>query len=89
MKSDGVSDEIADAFEEKVTEKFGSDAVLKPENIIDSKKFHIETPQIKITVDPDYSCTVETRVIDGRKYILIPADDGVSVNGINVKIPLE
>ena len=39
--------------------------------------------------DPDYSCTVETRVIDGRKYILIPADDSVSVNGISVKIPLE
>ena len=27
------------------------------------------------------------KVINGRKYILIPADDGVSVNGINVKIP--
>lgn len=89
LKSDGIADEVAEAFEEKCTEKFGSDAVLKPQNIIDVKKFHIETPQIKITVDPDYSCTVETRVIDGRKYILIPADDGVSVNGINVKIPLE
>ena len=87
LKSGGVSPEAAEAFEEKCTERFGDETALNPENIIDSKKFEIETPQIKITVDPDYSCTVETRVINGRKYILIPADDGVSVNGINVNIP--
>ncbi|MBQ8526176.1 MAG: DUF4317 domain-containing protein [Clostridia bacterium] len=89
LTSGGVSPEAAEAFEEKCTERFGDDTCLNPENIINSKKFEIETPQIKITVDPDYSCTVETRVINGRKYILIPADDGVSVNGINVKIPQE
>jgi len=88
LKAEGVSPEVADAFEEKCTERFGEDAILNPENIINSKKFEIQTPQIKITVDPDYSCTVETKVINGRKYILIPADDGVSVNGINVKIPM-
>lgn len=89
LKAGGVSPEVADSFEEKCTERFGDDATLNPENIINSKKFEIQTPQIKITVDPDYSCTVETKVINGRKYILIPADDGVSVNGINVKIPNE
>ena len=30
---------------------------------------------------------IEARVIDGRKYLLIPADDGVEVNGISVSIP--
>ena len=30
---------------------------------------------------------IEARVIDGRKYLLIPADDGVEVNGIGVNIP--
>lgn len=86
LKSGGVSKEAAEAFEEKCIERFGDDSSLNAENIINCKKFEIETPQIKITVDPDYSCAVETRVIDGRKYILIPADDGVSVNGINVNI---
>ena len=89
LKAEGVTPEIADAFEEKCTERFGDDATLVPENIMDTKKFEIKTPQIKISVDPDYSCTVETRVINGRKYILIPADDNVTVNGINVKIPNE
>lgn len=30
---------------------------------------------------------VEARIIDGRRFILIPADDGVEVNGIAVTIP--
>ena len=29
---------------------------------------------------------VETRILDGRKYILIPAGDGVEINGLDVNI---
>ena len=29
---------------------------------------------------------VETKVINGRKYILIPADEGMEVNGVLVEI---
>ena len=36
---------------------------------------------------PEYSYMIEARVIDGRRYILIPADDGVEINGIGVNIP--
>ena len=36
---------------------------------------------------PEYSYMVEIRIIDGRRFILIPADDGVEVNGIPVTIP--
>ena len=32
---------------------------------------------------------VETKVINGRKYILIPADEGMEVNGIAVNISSE
>ena len=30
---------------------------------------------------------VETRVIDGRKFLLIPADQQVEVNGVLINIP--
>ena len=40
-------------------------------------------------MSPDYSYMVETKVINGRKYILIPADDGMEVNGIAVEIRAE
>ena len=29
---------------------------------------------------------IETRVIDGVRYILIRADDGVAVNGVPIRI---
>lgn len=85
----GVNEQKVEAFCKKCEEDFGENTVLIPTNIIESKKFNIETPQVKITVDPDYTYSVETRVIDGRKYLLIPADDAVCVNGINIKIPKE
>ena len=73
-------------FEEECEKSFGEGAALNPNNIIDAKKLHIETPEIKISLSPDNACLVEQRIIDGRKYILIPAENGVEINGINVKI---
>ena len=32
---------------------------------------------------------MQTRVIDGQKYLLIPAGEGVEFNGLAVKIPGE
>jgi len=89
LKYSGVPEEKIAAFQERCDKDFGKDACLIPTNIIDSKKFEVQTPQVKITVDPEYTYVVETRIIDGRKYLLIPADDSVAVNGINIKIPKE
>ena len=44
------------------------------------------TPEVKITVDPEYAYKIKTKVIDGEKYILIPADGSVEVNGIEVSV---
>ena len=87
LKGGGVPGERVQEFQKKCVQEFGTDTPLKPSNLIDSKKFTIETPQVKISVDPEASYLVETRVIGGRKYILIPADDGVEVNGIPVQFP--
>ena len=87
LKGGGVPGERVQEFQKKCAQEFGTDTSLKPSNLIDSKKFTIETPQVKISVDPEASYLVETRVIGGRKYILIPADDGVEVNGIPVQFP--
>ena len=39
-----------------------------------------------IKVDPAHSDLVETRVINGARYILIRAEEGVEVNGVSVAI---
>ena len=39
-----------------------------------------------VKVNPERSDLIETRVIDGSRYILIRADEGVEVNGVNISI---
>ena len=89
LKYSGIDEEKIQAFREKCDKDFGKNAALIPTNIIESKKFEVVTPQVKITVDPEYTYSVETKVINGRKYLLIPADDSVTINGISIKIPKE
>ena len=89
LKGNGIAEEKVEEFKSKCTESFGNSPVLNPVNIIDVKKFEVATPQVKITVDPEYTYTLETKIIDGIKYILIPAEDGVTVNGVNVNIERE
>ena len=86
LQSCGIADEQVAAFQEKCGEQFGSGVVLNPANLIDSSRFEIKTPEITISADPEYSYLVETQIIDGRKYLLIPAEDGVEVNGFAVGI---
>ena len=55
------------------------------ENIAETRKFNIETPDVVIKVNPDRADLVETRVIDGRQCLVIAVDDHIEVNGINVR----
>ncbi len=88
LRQCGVPEERAEAFQERCGEAF-SGAALNPENLIDKKHFDIRTDQVTISVDPEYSYLVETRVIGGRKYLLIPAEDSVEVNGLPVGLEAE
>jgi len=82
----GVDDERLDAFVEKYDENFGADTEISPRNLVDNKRVEIKTPDVVIHVSPERSDLIETRVINGAKYILIRADEGVEVNGVNVYI---
>ncbi|MCI9121846.1 MAG: DUF4317 domain-containing protein [Oscillibacter sp.] len=85
LRDCGVPEEKTAAFQAQCGEAFGGGA-LNPENLIDSKHFDIRTEQVTISVDPAYSFLVETRIIDGRKYLLVPAGEGVEVNGLAVEL---
>ena len=82
----GVTDERLDAFTEKYDAEFGVDTEISPRNIIDNKRSEIRTPDVVIHVSPERGDLIETRIINGAKYILIRADEGVEVNGVNVHI---
>ena len=86
VKNSGANDRQIEGFRKSCREMLGEDGVFSPANITDPKKMVIETPEIRITVDPQYSHLISTELIDGRKYILIAADNGVEINGIGVEI---
>ena len=80
----GVAEERVNAFCESCGRQFGEGAALSPANLIDSRRFEVKTADITISLPPECSGLVETRVIDGRKYLLIPADKDLEVNGLPV-----
>ena len=86
LQSAGVSEEHVAAFEQKYDEDFGATIDLGAQNIVNEKRFEVRTPDVVIQVNPERSDLLETRIIDGFRYILIRADEGVAVNGVNISI---
>ena len=87
LGSCGVTETQMVIFDEQYDAQFGSGMELRPQNLVDPKRFEVRTPSVTIHVDPERGDLVETRVINGVKYILIRADEGVEVNGVNIHIP--
>lgn len=80
----GVSTEHMDAFKESFDREFGERAQLSAVNVTNPKQFEVKTPNAVLRVDADRYDLVETREIDGHTYVLLRADDGIEVSGVNV-----
>jgi len=86
LKSCGVSEAKLAVFDEKYDAQFGAEVELILGNILDTKQLAMRTPDVTIQVNPERSDLVETRMINGVKYILIRADEGVELNGVSIQI---
>ena len=82
----GVAEPELAKFDAQFDEQFGADAVLPPANIVDPSRLQLNTPDVTIRVNPERGDLVETRVLDGARYILIRADEAVEVNGVSIRI---
>ena len=82
----GAEQEKITAFEKSFAEQFGEGVVLSPENLIDSSKFEIKSGEATVGVEPEHSYMIESRMIDGRKYIMVPADVDTEINGFAVHV---
>lgn len=85
FENSGVSNEQMETFDQVFEENAGEKTSLLATNIAETKKFHIETPDVVIKVNPERSDLIETRMIDGRQCLVIPVDDHIEINGINVR----
>ena len=89
LRECGIEEERVASFQDYCAQRLGEGAALDPANLIDSKRFQIKAGEITITVKPELSGQVEARVLEGRKYLLIPAGEGVEVNGLAVELEAE
>ena len=85
LSDTGIGEEKLEAFTARYTEEFGS-GYLSPKNLVEASKFELRTPDVKITVAPGASDRVSTREIGGVTYLLIRADGGVELNGLDVRL---
>lgn len=81
-----VPEEKIDGFRESCGQQFGEGAALAPANLIDTGRFQVRAGEVTVTLPPERSFLLESRIIDGRKYLLIPAEEKVEVNGIPVEV---
>lgn len=82
----GVPEEKVNAFAAGYDESFGQNTELPPKNIVDPRRFELRTPDVIIRVAPGCTHLIETRRIGGVKYILIRAEEGAELNGLNIHI---
>ena len=75
-----------ESFDERYDSITGEDTFLVAANITNTRKLEVKTAEISVTVPPEQAPLLETRVIDGRKYLLVPLDQEVEVNGIHVYV---
>ena len=82
----GVSEERTEAFGQRYDEAFGEDAEVSPRNLVDTKQLEVKTADVTIRLSAQRGDLLEMRKIDGARYILIRAEDEVTVNGVSVQI---
>lgn len=85
LEEAGAGQEQMASFDQVFEENTGESGRLVASNVISTRKFEVHTPDVTITVSPDRSDLVETRIIDGRQCLVIPVTDEVEVNGIRIR----
>ncbi len=58
---------------------------LLASNLANTRKFEVSSDDVKISVSSSRTDLIESRIIDGTEYILIPVTGNVEVNGIKIR----
>ncbi len=82
----GVAQEKLDVLDKNYDQITGENVSLLATNVANSRVFEVKTPDVVIKVNPDRGDLIETKLVDGRKCLVIEINDQVEVNGIPVKI---
>ena len=87
LEYSGVEEEQLSGFDEKYIAAAGENVQFMASNLANTRQFEIKTPDVIVKVSPDRTDLVQTKIIDGRKCLVIELNDQVEVNGIQVRMP--
>lgn len=85
LSENGVKSDRIDIIDNKEELEAG----LHLTNLVNSRKFEIKTPTISIKVSPESTDLIDTKIIDGRKSIVIPITEDIELNGVPINISIE
>lgn len=86
LEYSGVEEEKLSDFDEMYTAAAGEDAQFVATNLANTRQFEIKTPDVIVKVNPERTDLVQTRILNGRKCLVIELSDQVEVNGIQVRV---
>ncbi len=89
LEESGVPEERLEDFEREYDERAGEKTSFLAANIINTRQFQLETPEVTVKVKPEAADLVETRMIDGRQCLVIAVNEHLEVNGININFNME
>ena len=52
---------------------------------MNTRTFEVKTPDVIVKVKPDRTDLVETKIINGRRCLVIPLEGDVEVNGVTIR----
>lgn len=85
----GVEEEKLDVFDECYETAAGEHTRFVAANVANTRQFEVKTPDVIVKVSPDRTDLVQTKIVDGRKCLVIELNDQVQVNGISVRMPCD
>ena len=86
LEKSGAPAERMERFDQIFEETAGENTSIMVPAITGSKKFAVKTPDVDIKINPDRLDLIETRIIEGRRCLVIAVEDNVEVNGMSVKM---
>ena len=90
LVNSGVTNERMETFDANFDLIAGEKAEFLVPNIAETRKFSIQTPDVVIKVNPERTDLVETKIINGKRCLVIEMNDQVEVNGVLIRtLPTE
>ena len=85
MENAGATEEGLANFSALYDECLGNnDSAFYTENLVNNN-LELKSDNVHLKIKNEVSAILETRIIDGKEYLLLPISDNLEVNGIPIR----